>query len=643
MRISGADLSGIYRRAHDIMRNVDGLQPQEAFDELLKYLLLKEKYEESDPDLFQFGIGPDLATAIRARFTEALAGSELAALNIWSDRRIRLSDEALVRLHGLFENVRLTEIDLDVRSAALKEFLTAEIRRGLGIYLTPDDVVRMIVEVVDAPMGARVYDPACGTGTFLIETIKKWNHAPNTYSVVWGTDVNPRMLLLAELNLGHTRGLTFHRKTADALKPSSANEAWPTEGQFDVILTNPPFGVLLDTSSHDLRPYKTCEKSNGRIISRQQSEVVFIERSLRLLRPGGALGIVLPRSVVTNEILADARLAIDSLGYVWAAVVLPPETFRAMGTQTTTVVLFFKRFGTADDRQAHIRIPIVTVTNVGFDYTGRPRLGNELPRVANDIKAAIRDGAAMGLCRVSQPVPLNATLSSLAGVVSGHNDKGDRTRGLRLADIVGVARTGKTPARSAYSDSGLFVVKVGNLTGSGINWLPRERNFVAGKEEAGRRSAAEKLMLRRGDILLTSSAHSPIYIAKKVDIVANIPSWIHGEASFVGELLLLRTLDSVDPFLLLAFLRSAKTMAAIQRMVRGQTAHLHPDDLLELAVPEHLLRPTIEQVKVVENIRTETRLNDELNEITHRQVEQLRVAFSESSEGTSRLGSSPAI
>ncbi len=78
-------------------------------------------------------------------------------------------------------------------------------------------------------------------------------------------------------------------------------------------------------------------------------------------------------------------------------------------------------------------------------------------------------------------------------------------------------------------------------------------------------------------------------------------------------------------------------------MVRGQTAHLHPDDLLELAVPEHLLRPTIEQVKVVENIRTETRLNDELNEITHRQVEQLRVAFSESSEGTSRLGSSPAI
>lgn len=30
------DLSGLYRRAHDMMRNIDGLQPQEAFDELLK-------------------------------------------------------------------------------------------------------------------------------------------------------------------------------------------------------------------------------------------------------------------------------------------------------------------------------------------------------------------------------------------------------------------------------------------------------------------------------------------------------------------------------------------------------------------------------------------------------------------------------
>src|SRR5882672_6965045 len=99
MRFASADLSGIYRRAHDIMRNIDGLQPQEAFDELLKYLLLKEKYEESDPDLFQLGIGFDLATAIRARFSEALSASELAALDIWSDRRIRLSDEALVRLH----------------------------------------------------------------------------------------------------------------------------------------------------------------------------------------------------------------------------------------------------------------------------------------------------------------------------------------------------------------------------------------------------------------------------------------------------------------------------------------------------------------------------------------------------------------
>src|SRR5690606_31382906 len=102
--------------------------------------------------------------------------------------------------------------------------LTPEMRKGLGIYLTPDDVVKMMVEFVRPKADEAVYDPACGSGTFLIEMLKfreknagQKNASP---AEVWGTDKNPRMLLLAELNMGHYAGVTFHRRVTDALFPT---------------------------------------------------------------------------------------------------------------------------------------------------------------------------------------------------------------------------------------------------------------------------------------------------------------------------------------------------------------------------------------------------------------------------------------
>jgi type I restriction enzyme M protein len=138
----------------------------------------------------------------------------------------------------------------------------------------------------------------------------------------------------------------------------------------------------------------------------------------------------------------------------------------------------------------------------------------------------------------------------------------------------------------AYTEQGLFVVKVGNLTGQGVSWRPRERNFV-GEQEANRRRRGRALLLQRFDILLTSSAHSSRYIAKKTDIVVDLP---YGEASFVGEVALIRVKPGVlDPFVLLAYLRHPQTVARLQSLVRGQTAHLLPADLLRFRLPESLL------------------------------------------------------
>lgn len=633
MPLDQFQLASLYRRAHDLMRNIDGLQPQEAFDELLKYLFFKVHNEERGPSLLPLCQGPDerslwggeqeIISQVRELFSDYLRKAESWTAELWPERAIHLSDLALGGLHHLLQSVSFRTIDFDIRSAALKEFLSSDLRRGLGIYLTPDDVVRMMVATVLPAPKAIVYDPACGSGTFLLEVMRHQQRklrGRRSSGTVWGTDINPRMLLLAELNLGHVNGTRFEHRLCDALALPTKKE-WPAEAWCDMIFTNPPFGVILAEATHNLRAYKTSLKSSGELVSRQQSEVVFLEQCLRYLKPGGVLSIVLPKSIITNESVAYAREVIDTYGHVFAAVSLPPETFRTTGTQTTTSVLYFRKFRNNEKRDRQIRIAYVDITNVGFDYTGRPREGNQLLAVAPDIRSALRLHRDSGLCRLLAPINIGQTLSGLRDLLAPQK----RTpNGIVLGDVVELACTGKTPPRASYSDKGLFLVKVGNLTGSGINWIARERNYVGGKEAENRRKANARLMVARGDVLLTSSAHSPVYIAKKVDIITSVPDWVGGEASFVGEVMLLRARpEAIDPFALLIYLRLPKTTALIQQMIRGQTAHLRPNDILGLEVPRFVTQPTRATKKVIENLMREASLNAELNDLSNQQQQLL--------------------
>jgi type I restriction enzyme M protein len=116
-------------------------------------------------------------------------------------------------------------------------------------------------------------------------------------------------------------------------------------------------------------------------------------------------------------------------------------------------------------------------------------------------------------------------------------------------------------------------------------------------------------MLRPGDIVLTSSAHSPVYIGKKVDIITEIPDWVAEKASLVGEVMLVRP-DStkIDPFALLAFLRTPETTAQLQRLVRGQTAHLNSNDLGSILVPKKYLTENPMLRAVTSLLREESKL-----------------------------------
>jgi type I restriction enzyme M protein len=614
------------------MRNSAGLQPQEAFDELLKYLFFKQLNEERGPiievqmELMQNGSYSKCQkkTVIRIRklFAEYLRTVNVWSTQIWTDKKFHLNDEVLFSLHDLFKDIRFGSIPFDIRSTALKEFVSPEIRRGLGIYLTPDDVVRMMVNIVAPKEGTQIYDIAVGSGTFLREVLHFWlTKEANGKHHIWGTDINPRMLFLSDLNLGHMGDCIFHKRMIDALDINQIEKGeWPRPNSFDYIFTNPPFGVVLDNNNCDLSKFATCKNSNGAILDKQQSEVVFVEQSLRFLKPGGILSIVLPRSLATNLTLGTAREVLGSFGYIYALVILPSETFQTAGTQTTTVVLFIRKYLESEERAQKVKIGLSKVANVGYDSTGRVKEGNQLPTLPQELLSALsknKDSERWSLLEVQK----DKTFIELPNLLSRRRNV---TGGTRLSDVLELACTGRTPARSHYTDKGLFLIKVGNLTGNGIKWASRDRNFVDEKESA-KRIRCEGIMLKKYDILLTSSAHSPVYIAKKVDIVWRIPDWLGRKASFVGEVMLLRPkMEVVEPFVLLAYLRMDTTGQEIRAMIRGQTAHLHPRDLLWLMVPPEILKPDESLKKLAENLRKEAILNEERNKLIHEDEELLQ-------------------
>jgi type I restriction enzyme M protein len=327
------------------------------------------------------------------------------------------------------------------------------------------------------------------------------------------------------------------------------------------------------------------------------------------LKPGGRLAIVLPRSVLTNKSLRAERQRLDALGQIDSIVTLPPETFAATGTQTTTMAVFLTKHA-ATRSATRPFVTSIEVSNVGFDATGRVRAGNQLPAVATCLR---RGEVSHGLVREQYGnIEVGTSLAVAGDLLSG---RAAEHCGTTLADVVNVACTGKTPPRSAYTDTGMFILKVGNLGRQAIDWTARDRNFISAEEAAKRRKSTATLMVRPGDILLTSSAHSPKYIAQKVNIVHRIPPALGEEVTFVGEAMLLRCRESINPYVLLAFLRQGAVRARIQKMIRGQTAHLDPHDLLSLPIPNTLARPTRDILQAAELLKEEAHLAYRMAEI----------------------------
>lgn len=199
-----------------------------------------------------------------------------------------------------------------------------------------------------------------------------------SYDCIFGTDANPRMSRTAKMNMimhGDGHGGVHHN---DGL----LNVNGIFENRFDVILTNPPFGSRVEkslkiteadkyTDQERIKKYqkrygpaydKAMEQVNNNINKPLLSlyktgsmstltEVLFIERCLNLLKPGGRMGIVLPEGVLNNTNLQKIRDFVESKAKIILITSIPQDVFIASGATVKPSLLFFKKFTEEETKQ----------------------------------------------------------------------------------------------------------------------------------------------------------------------------------------------------------------------------------------------------------------------------------------------------
>lgn len=199
-----------------------------------------------------------------------------------------------------------------------------------------------------------------------------------SYDCIFGTDANPRMSRTAKMNMimhGDGHGGVHHN---DGL----LNVNGVFENRFDMILTNPPFGSRVEKSLKitegdrftDLERIKRYQKRYGKdydkaleqvnknigksLLSLYKTgkmstltEVLFIERCLNLLKPGGRMGIVLPEGVLNNSNLSKVREFVESRAKIILITSIPQDVFIASGATVKPSLLFFRKFTEEESKE----------------------------------------------------------------------------------------------------------------------------------------------------------------------------------------------------------------------------------------------------------------------------------------------------
>ena len=319
------------------------------------------KYRWSE---FIFKNGEGLLKFIRDevfRFVSNIKNGHSNIKEIFREARLKIDDPAtLKRTLEIIDEIKFYELDADIKGDLYEDMLNQiDAARGLGAFRTPRHIIRFIVEMVNPKIGETVFDPACGTGGFLVisyehiktknsskELIKpyngwvrgpgdklskkQWDFLQN--ETFWGYDVDPEMTRLTLMNF-FLHGLEESDiKRKDTIAGSEDEEDLR---RYDLVMTNPPFAGKVDK--------ERIKKSLP--VKSTKTQILFLGYVIDALKPNGKAGIILPEGTLfgTNKDDKEIRRYLLEKCQLQVVISMPSGIFQPYAGVKTSVFIFKKK------------------------------------------------------------------------------------------------------------------------------------------------------------------------------------------------------------------------------------------------------------------------------------------------------------
>lgn len=202
-------------------------------------------------------------------------------------------------------------------------------KQNTKLVFTPLKLAKTVASMVNIQPSEIIIDPACGSGNFLIASLPNSQHRNLN---LMGIDNNAFIVRIAAANLLLNGWTNSSVMLADALG-SGFDHA---ESRADIVLTMPPYSLKRNPGELS----RSVQLNNNKM---QPSEILYLWRSISLLKPGGRGAIILPDSFFHSELYNWARQFLFELAHVDGIVSLPHGMFKPSTQLKTSVLLFRKK------------------------------------------------------------------------------------------------------------------------------------------------------------------------------------------------------------------------------------------------------------------------------------------------------------
>ena len=401
-------------------------------------LLFPKQSERFRWSKWRFKSGTDLRDFVRDQvfpYMASLVKQEPQIAEYFRDAVLEIIDpNVLKQVVDEIDGIDFGKLGTDVKGDVFEYLLTHLGQSALnGQFRTPRQIRTMMVEMVDPDLGDTIYDPACGTGGFLIDAISfilaRYSTEPQEVPIygeewlesrgqtiedakrdipslqtyrkgpgekipnwailehsIYGNDVSRQMMRIAMMNLVLHGIRHASVKRANALSEMGGLSEEDLTRKYKVILSNPPFaGVLPQESIRKDLPTNS-----------KKSELLFLGVMMEALAVGGRCAVVVPEGLLSGSTSAHVELRrklVDDFELL-AVLSLPGGVFKPYAGVKTGVLVFRKPEGLdANNTRPGQKIWFFEIQADGFDPDkisggGRPETPerNDIPELLQQWK-----------------------------------------------------------------------------------------------------------------------------------------------------------------------------------------------------------------------------------------------------------------